>query len=278
MITLNEKEKQARQKICLPLDNLYTLRDLQERVEEQSPYVGMFKIGKGSFTRFGSKAVASVLASGSEVFLDLKYHDIPNTVEDAAYAAAELGVSLFNVHASGGVEMMNAAVKGAKQGAEAAGHPVPKIVGVTVLTSFDVYSYLQTFQPLTVLRDFNFDADQEDVRKILEQHSLLDVIQKQVLHLAKLSYHAGLDGIVSSAEDLFGIRDQLPSGFFYVTPGIKGVSTSAGKDQKRIMTPGNAIDAGSSLLVVGRAITDKKTAEERQQAAYEIVQDVAQHL
>src|SRR3989344_4301893 len=102
MITLTSQEQAARKKVCLPLDGLYSMAKLRERIGELSPVVGLFKIGMESFTRFGPAAVEAVLHSGADVFLDLKYHDIPNTVKGAASAATELGVSMFNVHASGG--------------------------------------------------------------------------------------------------------------------------------------------------------------------------------
>ena len=112
MLELTEQEQEARKKVCLPLDGMRTLEEIEARVAELSPVVGLFKIGKESFTRFGPEVVRIVQSNGSNVFLDLKYHDIPNTVKGAAEAATELGVFMFNVHASGGLEMMKAAVQG----------------------------------------------------------------------------------------------------------------------------------------------------------------------
>ena len=134
---LTEKEQQARKMVCLPLDNLCNIKELESRVQELSSVVGLFKVGKGSFTKFGTDAVRVVQEYGAEVFLDLKYHDIPATVKDAAEGASRLGVYMFNVHASGGSEMMKAAVEGAKYGAGDSGLEIPKIVGVSVLTSID---------------------------------------------------------------------------------------------------------------------------------------------
>ena len=136
MIELTAKEEEARKRVCLPLDNLNSLDEVKARVEELSPFVGLFKIGKESFTRFGPKVVELVKGYGSGVFLDLKYHDIPNTVKGAAKAAAELGVFMFNVHASGGRAMMRAAMDGVRE-AEEAGMRAPKVTAVTVLTSID---------------------------------------------------------------------------------------------------------------------------------------------
>ncbi|MCH9029316.1 MAG: orotidine 5'-phosphate decarboxylase, partial [Bacteroidetes bacterium] len=103
-------------------------------------------------------------------------------------------------------------------------------------------------------------------------------VEDQVLNLARLANQAGLDGIVCSAADLYAVKNKLPDNFMYVTPGIKGLTTSAGEDQKRVFTPGNAVRDGSSILVIGRAITGHKTPEERVQAGYEILRDMAQHL
>lgn len=249
---LNEKEKLARSKVCLPLDGLTTMDELRNMVEELSPVVGLFKIGKESYTRFGPQAVEAVHSRGADVFLDLKYHDIPNTVKGAARAAAEMQVYMFDVHASGGIKMMEAAVEGAKSISVSTAY-VPRIVGVTILTSIDKG---------IMNNELRVPGD----------------VEKQVLHLARNAQTAGLDGIVCSAADLYAIRDNFPVNFMYVTPGIQGPNTPAGADQKRIFTPGNAVQDGSSILVVGRAITGPKTPEARLQAGYEVLQDMAKYL
>ncbi|MFA5125849.1 MAG: orotidine-5'-phosphate decarboxylase [archaeon] len=250
---LSEKERIARSKVCLPLDGLNTLKELKERVEELSPVVGLFKIGKESFTRFGPESIRAVKEAGGEVFLDLKYHDIPNTVKGAAGAATERGVFMFNVHASGGKEMMKAALQGANEMAEKLGIQRPRVIAVTILTSID--------------------------QKIMnEELKVSGKVEEQVLNLALLTKESGLDGIVCSAADLYAIRDKLPKEFMFVTPGIKGVNTPAGADQKRVFTPRNAIEDGSTILVVGRAITEPKTKEERLKAGYDILKDMAKHL
>jgi orotidine-5'-phosphate decarboxylase len=247
---LSEKEHRARSKVCLPLDGLQTLDDVKVRIEELHPVVGMFKIGKELFTRFGPEVVKLVQKYGCEVFLDLKYHDIPNTVKGAAHAATQLGVYMFNVHASGGITMMKAAVEGAKEACESYNTRMPKIIGVTVLTSIDQH-ILNT-----------------DLR-------VPGKLEEQVLHLAKLAQQAGLDGIVCSAADLRAIKDKLPSDFLYLTPGIKGPTTSAGSDQKRVLTPQNAIRDGASILVIGRAIT---AAADRLKAGREVLADIVKAL
>jgi orotidine-5'-phosphate decarboxylase len=243
---LSAREQAAREMVCLPLDNLHTLDQVQALVEELSPFVGRFKVGKEAYTRFGPEVVRRVQDRGAGVFLDLKYHDIPNTVRGAARAATELGVAMFNVHAAGGMAMMAAAM----EGVEAAGVPGearPKVIGVTVLTSIDQ------------------DA-------LNQECGVPGSVEDQVLRLARLAEASGLDGIVCSAADLHALRGHLRPGFLFVTPGIKGTTTPAGEDQKRVLSPGRAVAAGSSLLVVGRAITG---AAHRGAAAREVLQDIA---
>lgn len=266
------EEQRARGMVCLPLDGINHLRkrdaprgevSIESRVEELSPVVGLFKVGKESYTRFGPQAVEVVQNLGSDVFLDLKYHDIPNTVKGAARAASELQVYMLNVHASGGIEMMEAAVEGANS-ISTSGARIPMIIGVTVLTSLDQ------------------GAMNNELR-------IPGSVEDQVLHLAKNASRAGLHGIVCSAADLYFVKDRLHEGFMYVTPGIKGPNTEAGADQKRVFTPGNAVQDGSSILVIGRAITDPRTEAQKEediiitpemriQAGYEVLQDMAKYL
>lgn len=250
---LTEKEQEARKRVCLPLDGLESMDRLKARIEELSPVVGLFKIGKESYTRFGPAAVRAVQEYGANVFLDLKYHDIPNTVKGAAKAATELGVYMFNVHASGGLEMMKAAKEGAAEASERYGKAIPKITAVTVLTSIDS-------------------------NILSNQLNILSSVEYQVLNLARLANRAGLDGIVCSAADLHDVRRYLPKDFIYITPGIEGPNTPAGADQKRVFTPGNAIQDGATILVVGRAITGQETPEKRLQAGHEVLQDMAKYL
>ena len=246
MNDLSPQEQAARRMVCLPLDGVYALQGVRELVEELSPFVGLFKVGKESFTRFGPDVVRLVHDHGAGVFLDLKYHDIPNTVRGAARAATELGVSMFNVHAAGGLAMMKAAMEGVEAAANG-GEVSPKVIAVTVLTSIDGE---------TLNRECGVPG----------------AVETQVLRLAKMTEAAGLHGIVCSAADMDALRGQLRPGFLFVTPGIKGTTTPAGDDQKRVLSPGRAIAAGSSLLVVGRAITG---AADRRSAAREILQDIA---
>ena len=235
--------------VCLPLDGLHSLAEVGSLVEELSPLVGLFKVGKESFTRFGPPVVKLVQERGAQVFLDLKYHDIPNTVKGAARAATELGVAIFNVHAAGGSAMMAAARVGVAEAAAGVGE-APKVIAVTVLTSID--------------------------GEILNREcGVPGAVEDQVLRLARLTEAAGLDGIVCSAADMHALKGKLKPGFLFVTPGIKGTTTPAGEDQKRVLSPGRAVAAGSSLLVVGRAITG---APDRRKAAREVLEDIARVL
>ena len=170
-------------------------------------------------------------------------------MKGAARAATELGAAIFNVHASGGSAMMAAARQGVEE-ANPPGGRTPKVIAVTVLTSID-----------------------EEI--LNTECGVPGAVEDQVLHLAKLTEGAGLDGIVCSAADMHALKGKLNPSFLFVTPGIKGTTTPAGEDQKRVLSPGRAVAAGSSLLVVGRAITG---APDRQQAAMEVLKDIANVL
>jgi orotidine-5'-phosphate decarboxylase len=188
-------------------------------------HVGGFKVGSHLFTAEGPGFVRELTARGDRVFLDLKYHDIPNTVASAVRAAARLGVWMLNVHASGGRGMMRAAREAAHQGED--GH-VPLVIAVTVLTSFD-------------------------------GPSLADVgIERQVIahveHLALLAQDAGLDGVVASPVETRRLRERCGPGFLIVTPGIRSGPPKAGDDQMRTMTAAEAVRAGANYLVVGRPL------------------------
>ena len=192
--------------------------------------VGGYKIGTHLFTGAGPAVVRTFVDRGDRVFLDLKFHDIPNTVAGAVAASAGLGVWMVNVHATGGPAMLQAARRGADEGAERSGRAAPLVIAVTVLTSMDA----ATLSGLGVAE------------------SPLD----HVLRLARLTQDAGLDGVVASPREVAAIREACGLDFVIVTPGIRGGSAASGPDdQQRTATPAGAIEAGSSYLVIGRPIT-----------------------
>ena len=193
-------------------------------VKQLSPDTCRLKVGKEMFTYFGPAFVKELIDLGFDVFLDLKFHDIPNTVAKAVTAAAKMGVWMVNVHASGGVEMMTKA----KQALEQFGDKAPLLIAVTVLTSMDAAE----------LTRLGVDKTPEE----------------QVIYLAKLAKESGLDGVVCSAQEAKQLKSLLGNDFKLVTPGIRPAGSDAG-DQKRIMTPKQAIEDGSDYLVVGRPIT-----------------------
>jgi orotidine-5'-phosphate decarboxylase len=192
--------------------------------------VGGYKIGMQLFTSAGPDIVRAFTARGDRVFLDLKFHDIPNTVAGAVAAAAGLGVWMVNVHASGGRAMLQAARRAADEGAARFGTPRPLVIAVTVLTSLD--------------------AD------TLNAVGVAGSPIEHVTRLARMTQDAGLDGVVASPREVAAIRAACGNDFVIVTPGIRGGSAVSGPDdQARTSTPAGAIEAGSSYLVIGRPIT-----------------------
>jgi len=190
---------------------------------------GGFKVGNRLFTSEGPALVRRIADSGARVFLDLKYHDIPNTVEQAVEAAVGTGAWMINVHASGGSAMMQAAARAARETSAKLGRPAPLMIGVTVLTSMD----------------------QDALRSIGVQRPVFD----QVIALARMTQQAGLQGVVASAQETPEIRKACGPDFQIVTPGIRGASAGSERnDQSRTMGPADAIRAGASYIVVGRPI------------------------
>ncbi len=230
--------------VALDVDTAAEALSLVERLRGT---VGMFKVGKQLFTAAGPDIVRRIIGLGEQVFLDLKYHDIPNTVAKAGVEAARLGVSIFNVHAMGGSKMMRATVEAVAEATEREGFATPLILGVTVLTSHT----------------------QESLSEIGIERKLED----QVVALAQLCEASGINGVVASPQEIVPIRKAVDNpGFVILTPGVRPAGAAL-NDQSRVMTPGEAIQAGANFLVVGRPIT---AAENPVEAAKKILEEIEQ--
>jgi len=224
----------AKDRLILALD-VNDPEDAIAIVERFGEWVSTFKVGLELFTSAGPDIVRDIHARGGKVFLDLKFHDIPNTVVRAATVVTRLGVSMFNLHASGGFEMMKRTSEAVVETCLRENLPKPKIVAVTVLTSIS----------------------QEEFKKDMGyQHG----IRTHVKHLSAMAHRAGLDGVVASGHEVSAIRNSIGSGFIIVTPGIRP-SWSPPDDQKRTMTPREAVHNGADYLVVGRAVLSQKEPE-----------------
>ncbi len=210
--------------------------------------VGMFKVGLESYTAEGPVLVRYLLAQGERIFLDLKFHDIPNTVAGAAREATLKGVSMFNLHAAGGPAMIEAAVKASQDASTQTAEPRPLVLAVTALTSLDE----------AVMREIGWTEKPGEV----------------VVRLAKMSQKAGADGVVASPNEVRSIREACGEDFVIVTPGIRPQGSAAG-DQSRIATPEAAIRAGADYLVIGRPIT---AAPDPAKAAEAILTEIEQAL
>lgn len=205
-------------------------QDTLNLVDKLDPDACALKVGSELFTLFGTQLVQQLINRQFKVFLDLKFHDIPNTVANACKAGADLGVWMMNVHASGGANMM----RSARQAIESYGVGRPILIAVTVLTSFS----------------------QDDLNSIGMNVPVIEHVTK----LASLAKASGLDGVVSSAHEVKAIKDQCGSEFITVTPGIR-LGTDTKDDQTRVMTPHEAISIGSNYVVVGRPITQARAPE-----------------
>ena len=244
---MTDAENTVRQRLIVALD-LADAGRAEALATGLAPEVGMFKVGKQLFVNAGPDVVRMIHGLGGEVFLDLKFHDIPNTVAAAAVEAARLGVKLFNVHASGGREMMRQTAAAVAETCEKEGLRRPSVLGVTVLTSLD-------------------GAD-------LEAQGIRGDVAGQVVRLAGMTREAGLSGVVCSAREVADIRRACGESFLLVTPGIRPAGQQAG-DQKRVMTPGDAVRAGIDYIVVGRPITG---ADDPIEAARSVVAEMAAGL
>lgn len=240
---------EVKDKLVLPLD--VNDRDSALRVVDQlKGSIGIFKVGMQLFTREGPEIVRLIQEKGVKVFLDAKYHDIPNTVANAGRMATRLGVYMFNVHTLGGYEMMALAAEATRRMAQGLGVKRPIILGVTILTSID--------------------------QKILEREMGIGrSVEDEIVHLASLAKKAGLDGAVASPKEIGIIRKACGEDFIILTPGIRPDWTGK-DDQRRTMTPAEAVEAGANFLVVGRPILQaadpvkaaNKILEEMKKASY----------
>jgi len=232
--TISSKDRIA---LALDVDNDH---DALAIVAELKDSVGVFKVGHQLFTAYGPDIVRRIIGMGGRVFLDLKYHDIPNTVAKASAEAVKLGVSIFNVHSLGGIDMMKAAAESAKETAGKYNLPAPTVLAVTILTSMD----------------------EKSMRKELK---ITRSLQREVAHLARLAQRAGMHGVVASPQEIKMLRRVVRGEFVILTPGVRPVWADK-DDQKRVMTPGEAVRAGADYIVVGRPVLrarDRKAAVEK---------------
>lgn len=236
----------SKEKLILALD-VAEQQAAREIIDELGNSVGAYKIGLQLFTGGGPSLVRELVTNGHRVFLDLKFHDIPNTVAAAAVEAARMGVWMFNVHSLGGGEMMAKTVEAVGEVCSKENLSPPLIIGVTILTSTDQIT----------LREIGLE------RKIGEE----------VLNLAKLTAEYGLDGVVASPLESEMIRDEIADRkFIIVTPGIRPISAT-NDDQKRVTSPADAIASGSDYLVIGRPILE---ASDRKAAVEQILREMAE--
>jgi orotidine-5'-phosphate decarboxylase len=219
-----------------------------ELADKLTGIVGGFKVGSRLFTLEGPALVNELVARRARVFLDLKFHDIPNQVAQAVAAAVQTGAWMVDVHASGGLAMMEAAVKAGREAASQVGRPMPLVIGVTVLTSMN--------------------------QDMLSQTGVERALLEQVVSLAQLAKSAGLQGVVASPHEIRAIRQACGADFAIVTPGIRGASAGGDKnDQMRTMGPADAVRASANYLVVGRPII---AAPDPRAAAQKIVEELTQ--
>jgi orotidine-5'-phosphate decarboxylase len=223
-----DRSPSLHRKVIFALD-VSTLEETRRFVGLLQDRVGLFKVGLELFTAFGKEAVQAVQEEGGHVFLDLKLHDIPATVSRAAEEAVKLGVEMFNLHATGGLEMMRETATRCRKLAQELGRPCPTILAVTILTSLD----------------------EENLKEI----GLVGPLPERAVRLADLAKKAGIDGVVASPQEIIPIRQRCGERFIIVTPGIRPAFAESGKDdQKRVMTAGQAISAGADFIVIGRPI------------------------
>lgn len=237
--------EEIRKKLVLALD-VEDIKEAKKLVDELSPYIGTFKVGLQLFCGYGLEIVNYIKEKNSDFFLDVKLHDIPNTVEKASYNVIKNGANFFNVHATGGIEMMKAAKKGALEAAQKYNKKKPLVLAVTVLTSIS-----------------------QDV--LSNELSNTKSVEDFVIQLAKNARTAGLDGVVASAKELRAIKREVGEDFIVLTPGIRPAWSSK-DDQQRIATPSSAIADGADFIVLGRAVTKAEDKVEAMKKIYEEIE------
>lgn len=245
----NTRNNSARDRLIFALDIGDDYEEALSWVRRLKDHVGLFKVGKEAFTHYGPRVVEAIQSEGGKVFLDLKFHDIPNTVARAAEGAVRLGVGMFNIHASGGVKMMRDTVEAVQKCAAALNRPAPLVLAVTILTSLN----------------------DEDLALMGFRYGTAETVAL----LAELACKAGVGGVVCSPQDIVAVRRACGRDFAIVTPGVRGAAPIAGDDQKRTLSPEEAISLGADYIVVGRPI---RTASNPEQEADAIVSAIATGL
>jgi orotidine-5'-phosphate decarboxylase len=235
---------EPRERLIFALD-VEHFSEAQELVGLLRGHVGLFKVGKQLFTHSGPKVIDMIRRKGERAFLDLKFHDIPHTVAKATEEVAKLSAAMLTIHSMGGYEMMKRAVESSRSVAKQLNIPKPLILAVTILTSMDE----------TILKEVGIKAP----------------LEQQVVRLATLAKRAGVHGVVASPWEIRLIRDHCGPHFLIVTPGVRPAFV-AKDDQKRTLTPGEAIRAGADYIVVGRPVKD---AVDPVKAADEIVEEIS---
>jgi len=237
---------QAKDRLIVALDGDWELDELLKIAGSLSGEIGMVKVGKRNFTRFGPEVIKGLNKLGLSIFLDLKFHDIPNTVAQACEAAVALNVKIINVHASGGEAMMKRAREAVDETAKRLNVTPPLLIAVTVLTSMD----------------------QEQLKLV----GIETDVKEQVARLAKLAKSCKLDGVVASAKEVGIIREAVGDDFLVVTPGIRPAGAVKNDDQSRVLTPAKAVEQGVDYIVVGRPVYG---AESPLEASRMIVSEMA---
>ena len=244
---LSSRQGGAKQRLIFALD-VASLNEVKEYVSLLLNEIGLFKVGKQLFLHAGPQVVRLIHDKGGQVFLDLKFHDIPRTVAKAGVEATRLGVRMFDLHASGSLEMMRHTLTEVNKVCRAEGLRRPKILAVTVLTSLS-------------------KAD-------LKRTGVVTGVENQVARLAKLAKEAGMDGVVAAPLEIARIRRECGKNLLLVVPGVRSQG-GAWDDQKRVLTPEEAMRNGADYLVVGKPIRD---AKDPRQAARQIVSEMEQGL